>query len=174
MPYALRPVQPEDTPFLFRVYASTRADELAAVGWDTSQQDAFLRMQFKLQTEGYRQQFPDARYEIVLHDGYLAGRIIVARNNNEIRLIDLALLPEHRGLGIGSALIASLQAEAVQFDKPLRLHVEVFNRARRLYERLGFIPIEMGAVYLELEWRPGSPLAANDRSQIVNLGGEPC
>jgi len=174
MPHTLRRVQSDESDFLYRVYASTRTDELASVGWDASQQEAFLRMQFKLQTQGYRQQFPNADYQIVLHDGQMVGRLIVARRLEEIRLIDLALLPEHRGLGIGSGIIHALQHEAGQAGKPLRLHVEVFNRAQRLYDRLDFVPIATGAIYLELEWRAGSPVEENNRSAETHLDGETC
>jgi ribosomal protein S18 acetylase RimI-like enzyme len=87
-------------------------------------------------------------------DGRDAGRLYVARWPAEIRIMDIALLPEHRGRGIGSALLADLMAEATRASKPLTIHVERFNRAVRLYERLGFVPVADKGVYLLLQWSP--------------------
>src|SRR6266571_1413372 len=129
----LQPVRPEDEPFLFELYASTRGDEMALVGWNKPQQEASLRMQFNAQRSSYAMQFPNADYRIIVHDGRAAGRLIVDRSGEDILLIDVALLPEFRNAGIGSALVKQVMAEAAQAQKPFKLHVEKFNRARRLY-----------------------------------------
>jgi ribosomal protein S18 acetylase RimI-like enzyme len=68
-------------------------------------------------------------------------------------LMDIALLPEYRSHGIGTALIKDLMAEAAQAGRPLRLHVEFFNQALRLYERLGFARMGEMGLYYEMEWR---------------------
>ncbi len=154
MAVTLRPAQVEDEVFLFELYASTRADEMALVNWDAAQQDAFLKMQFNAQTQYYRMQFPEAEYQIIMRDGQAIGRLIVDRSEGVLLLMDIALLPESRGMGIGTALIRDLQAQAAEAGKPMRLHVEIFNRALRLYERLGFHPISESGIYYELEWRP--------------------
>jgi ribosomal protein S18 acetylase RimI-like enzyme len=80
-------------------------------------------------------------------------RLYVARWTSEICIIDIALLPEFCGRGIGTMFIRELQAEAQSSNRPLRIHVERFNPARRLYERLGFREIEDKGVYLYMEWR---------------------
>jgi ribosomal protein S18 acetylase RimI-like enzyme len=136
------------------VYASTRADEMALTGWTRAQQEAFLQMQFNAQRQYYLQEYPTAEYHILQRDGVDIGRLIVNRADGEILLMDIALLPEHRSGGIGTALIQDLMAEAAQAGKPMRLHVEFFNRALRLYERLGFSKIGEIGVYYEMEWRP--------------------
>ena len=87
------------------------------------------------------------------------AREMVQRKNpmsraDEIRLIDIALLLEHRNAGIGARLLQDLLAEAAQAGKPVRIHVEKFNPALRLYERLGFTPIEDQGVYLLMQWSP--------------------
>jgi ribosomal protein S18 acetylase RimI-like enzyme len=150
---ALRPVQPEDAAFLYEVYASTRADEMAITGWTAAQQEAFLQMQFKAQRQYYLHEYPSAEYHVIQRDGVDIGRQIVNRTDGEILLMDIALLSEHRNGGIGTTLIRDLMAEAEQTDRPLRLHVEFFNRAVRLYERLGFSKIGDVSVYFEMEWR---------------------
>jgi ribosomal protein S18 acetylase RimI-like enzyme len=152
----LRPVEPGDEEFLYRVYASTRTEELAVVPWDDDAKEAFLRMQFAAQDTWYHEQMPDASYQVVLVDGEPAGRLYVDRREDEIRIVDIALLPEHRGRGLGTALLRELLEEADAAGKPVTIHLERFNPALRLYERLGFAQVEDQGVYLFLERRPVS------------------
>jgi len=149
-----RPAEPGDRPFLLEVYASTREDELRLVNWGDDQKRAFCEMQFEAQDRDYHLNYPDASFEVVLVDGVAAGRLYVGRWPSEIRVIDIALLPSFRGRGIGSRMLRELQAEAAAASAPLRIHVERFNPALRLYARLGFVLIEEQGVYLFLEWRP--------------------
>lgn len=151
---ALRPVRPEDESFLYDVYASTRLEELAPLGWTDAQREAFLRMQFALQQQSYRVDFPAADFQIILWHERPIGRLYVERRPDEIWGIDLALLPEYRQAGIGTAILQDLLAEAARVGKPFRLHVVKSNRARRLYERLGFTTRGEDDVYLLMEWSP--------------------
>src|SRR5918992_147083 len=135
---SLRPAEEGDEPFLYRVYASTRAAELALTGWDQEQQEAFLRQQFGAQQVHYRQRFQGAAFQVVLCEGVPAGRLYVARGADEIRIVDIALLPQWRNAGIGTALLRDLLAEGEGAGKRVSIHVERFNPALRLYARLGF------------------------------------
>ena len=152
----LRPVQPGDEGFLYLVYASTRADELAPLNWSEQQRHAFLTMQFDAQSRFYREQFPGAAFQVILRGGVAIGRLYVDRRADEISIIDIALVPEQRGHGIGAALLTDLIEEADRADKPVRIHVERFNPALRLYQRLGFVPIGDTGVYLLLEKLPAA------------------
>jgi len=149
----LRPATPEDGQFLRAVYAATRADELALVPWSDEQKRTFTDMQFDAQDADYRRNYPDAQYSIIEMQGEPAGRLYVDRSEKEIRIIDIALLPEHRRTGIGTKLLRELQDEARMAAKVLTIHVEKFNPALRLYHRLGFQQIEDEGVYLLLEWK---------------------
>ena len=149
----LRTVTPEDEQFLRAVYASTRAEELAQVPWSDGQKRAFTDMQFAAQDADYRRNYPEAQYSIIEVQGVPAGRLYVGRGSKEIRIIDIALLPEHRRAGIGTSLLRALQDEAHATGKTLSIHVEKFNPARSLYHRLGFRQIEDKGVYLLLEWK---------------------
>ena len=153
-PITLRPVTSDDEPFLYRVYASTREDELAPLGWDETQKEAFLRMQFNAQHVFYQEQFTSADFNIILAEDKPIGRLYVDRRDDEIRIVDIALLPEHRNSGIGSALLDDLLTEAAAVSKPVRIHVERFNPALRLYDRLGFIQVGDNGVYYLMEWSP--------------------
>ncbi|HEY0376976.1 MAG TPA: GNAT family N-acetyltransferase [Pyrinomonadaceae bacterium] len=152
----LRPVASDDEEFLVQVYASTRADELAQIPWSEAQRAAFVRMQFDAQLLHYRTHNPAATYDIILLDGRAAGRLYVARRGYEIRILDLTLLPEHRGEGVGTFLVKQLVDEAARAGLPLNIYVESYNRSRGLFERLGFKKVDRadddGINYL-LEWR---------------------
>jgi ribosomal protein S18 acetylase RimI-like enzyme len=150
----LRPVTPEDDPFLRELYASTRREELAAMGLGGAQLDALLQMQFLAQRRGYAAQFPGAHHHIVLRDGAPAGRLYVDRRPGAIRVVDIALLPEHRGAGLGGALLRELLVEAAGSRSLVCLHVLHANPALRLYERLGFTRTGVDGLHLALTWRP--------------------
>lgn len=148
----LRPITPEDESFLASLYASTRAEELALTNWSDEQKTMFCRMQFNAQTADYQRNYPDASFQIIERGGVAAGRLLVLRSDEAVHVIDIALVPEHRGAGLGTKLLTELQEEAKATGKPLTIHVERFNPALRLYERLGFKRIEEKEVYLLMEW----------------------
>jgi ribosomal protein S18 acetylase RimI-like enzyme len=155
-PFSLRPERPQDEPFLLELYSSTRADEMQQVPWQESQKEAFLRMQFQLQTVHYRKYYPDASFQIILSEDCPIGRLYVDAGQEGILIIDVALLPQYRGKGIGGHIMEDLLRKAVAESKPVRIHVERENRALRLYRRMGFQVIEDKGIYLYMEWRPGN------------------
>jgi ribosomal protein S18 acetylase RimI-like enzyme len=135
------------------VYAGTRAVELAMVPWTAEQKAAFCRQQFVAQHTDYQGNYPAAAYDIIERGGVALGRLYVDRREGDIHILDIALLPEHRGAGIGTQILRTLQEEARATGQALGIHVEKFNPALRLYERLGFRPIEDLGIYLRMEWR---------------------
>lgn len=148
---ALRPVAPADEPFLLRVYASTRAEELAVFPWSDEQKEEFTYSQHRAQQAHYDAHYPEGSFQIVLIDGSPAGRLYVQRAQDAIQLLDIALLPEHRGAGVGTALLEDLLAEADERGVRVTAHVERHNRALALYTRLGFREIADREVYLLME-----------------------
>ena len=151
---SLRPALDKDADFLYRVYAGSRADEMRMVPWSDAEKEEFLRMQFRAQHSHYHQVFPAARYEVIEYDGSAIGRLYVDRNTAEIRIIDIALLTEHRQAGIGGALMGDLTAEADRARLPVAIHVERNNPALHLYLRLGFREVEDKGVYLFMRREP--------------------
>jgi ribosomal protein S18 acetylase RimI-like enzyme len=142
--------------FLYQVYASTRADELAIVDWSQEQKDAFLQMQFDAQHKYYQESYTDASFDVILRDSQPIGRLYLDRREAEIRIVDIAILPEHRNAGIGTAMLRDIMAEAASMDKVVTIHVEKFNPALRLYKRLRFRQKGDSGVYFLLEWSPAS------------------
>ena len=122
--------------------------------WDDAQKDAFLRMQFDAQDAWWHENYDGASFDVILVDGEPAGRLYVHRGPSEIRIVDIALIPEHRGGGVGTSLLRDLLAEADEGGKSVTIHVERMNPALRLYERLGFTVAEDKGVYLFLERPP--------------------
>jgi ribosomal protein S18 acetylase RimI-like enzyme len=150
----LRPVGPDDYDFLVEVYGSTRAEELALVPWSTEQRQVFVRSQFAAQQEHYAKTYPAASHDIIVVNNRPAGRLYVARLDQEIRIIDLTLLPTERNGGIGSYLIRQLLEEANRSEKITRIFVEEFNPSLRLFERLGFTRTEQHGIHLLMQCNP--------------------
>lgn len=150
----LRPVTADDDQFLLSVYESTRAEELAQAEWAEGQREAFLKWQFDLQRREYDTRFPDAEYNVILIDNQPAGRIWIGRTDEQIRLLDIALLPQFQNRGAGTVLIRNLIDEAKMTGKRLRHMVFVLNNdAHRFYERFGFVVIEDLGGYKHMEWK---------------------
>lgn len=150
---SLRRATPADEEFLAAVYASTRAEEIARAGLPPGEARSFLRQQFAVQSRAYPLQFPGAEHSVVLVGGAPAGRTWVWRTEEEILLADIALLPEFRGRGAGTAVLRALQAEAGARGVPLRLHVSEGERVASWYRRLGFTTVARHPVYEEMAWR---------------------
>ena len=153
----MRPATVDDDEFLFKLYASTRSDELAAVGWNDQQRDTFLRMQYNLQRGSHQ----ETGGHIILSRGREIGRLIVKQTEEAMLLVDIVILPPFRNRGIGTSVMESLLEDATVAGKPVRLHVLASSFARRLYERLGFVIVDgdfaniVGAeAYVRMIWTP--------------------
>jgi ribosomal protein S18 acetylase RimI-like enzyme len=153
-----RPTGPDDEDFLLKVYGSTRAAELSVVPWTDEQRKAFLQMQLNAQHHHYRQLYPQGDYLIILDGDRAVGRLYTARLKDQLRIMDITVLPEERRRGIGTSILRDLMAEAAATAKPLRIYVESFNPSLRLFERLGFSKIEEEGIHLLMEWREGASI----------------
>ena len=149
----LREVRSDDDQFLLDVYESTRADEMALLPWTDEQRKEFLRFQFTAQNSYYRKEFPEASYSLILNNEKRVGRIYVLRRE-AIRILDITLLPKHRGQGIGTLLLRELLSEAKTSGKTVQTYVETFNRSLSLFERLGFSKVGEDGVNFLLQWSP--------------------
>ena len=153
MPEArLRPATADDTEFLRAVYAGTRTEELALTDWSDAQKAAFCRQQFDAQDNHYRAHYPTSEFLEIENGTESIGRLYVDRWEKEIRVMDISILPEFRGAGVGTQLLRELHDEARAAGKSLCIHVEKFNPALRLHERLGLKPIEDKGVFLLMSW----------------------
>jgi GNAT superfamily N-acetyltransferase len=149
---SLRPRTAADDEFLFALYASTREDELKQTDWSDEQKRAFCRQQFEAQCAHYDRHYPGASFDLIEREGAPVGRLYVHRGARDIRIMDIALVPAARGAGIGTRLLRMILEEGARTGKKVSIHVEQFSPALRLYQRLGFVPIEVGGAYFLLEW----------------------
>jgi len=151
---AYRPASDEDLPFLAEVYMSTRREEVAQTGWPAEQQEAFLLQQHEAQHAHYRKGYGNAEWLVIERAGKAIGRLYLHEGAEEMRVVDIALLPEARGSGIGEAILRDVCEDVAARGRRVTIHVEKFNPARRLYDRLGFVAMEEKGVYDLMEWRP--------------------
>lgn len=156
MNVTLRPATDADLDFLHRLYATTREDELKQVAWTGEQKAAFVSQQFHAQHQYWHENYTDTSWDLILLDGEPIGRLYVARWPDDIRIVDIALMPAHRGSGIGTRLIRALLDEGDASGRKVSIHVEIYNPARRLYERLGFVQAGDRGVYLLMERYPAA------------------
>jgi len=149
---SLRTCTDADLPFLQRLYATTRAVEMEQVDWTDAQKDEFLQFQFHAQHTHYNEHFAQASRDIIEVDGSACGRLYIDLRSDEIRLIDIALLPETCGHGIGGAILAAILEAARARSLPVTIHVEQNNPALHLYQRLGFEQIDEQGIYYLMRW----------------------
>jgi GNAT superfamily N-acetyltransferase len=168
----LRPAGPEDGQLLWELYRASRLDEVSAWGWDGPAVDAFLRMQWQIEQRARTMQHPGAQNLVVVVavDGEErpVGRLLVDRTGAEIAVIDLALLPDARGLGVGTVLLRKLLTEASGRGVPVVLSVLRGSRAERLYRRLGFVVTGEDALRLGMAFPP----TQDQRAQRDERGSE--
>lgn len=147
----LREEGDDDLPFLRTLYASTRAGELAPVPWPEAQKRTFLDQQFELQRAQYREHYIGAEWLVIERDAAPIGRLYLKRSSAEVRLMDIALLPDACGQGLGTRLTQAVIDWATGQGLPVTLHVEPFNPAYRMYQRFGFEHRRSTGVYHFLE-----------------------
>ena len=150
MAITLRPITPEDVPFLLQVYARSRAPELAQLPWDDAQKQAFLAAQFQAQHQHYQTEYPEASYDVILHDEVPVGRLYVDRRSDEIRILDLAVLP-----ALEEEVLRMVLDEATTARKSVKMYVEVYKTAfLTLLHDLGFGQEEDHGVSYFMRWHP--------------------
>jgi ribosomal protein S18 acetylase RimI-like enzyme len=153
---AYRPMRDADLPFIETLYISTRLEEVAATGWPEAQQLAFLSGQHRAQHSHYRIHYAQMEWLIVEQAGAAIGRLYLDQWPSQWRIVDISLMPESRGRGLGAAIMRDIIDMAGANGKGVSIHVEKNNPARHLYDRLGFGFVEDKGVYDLLEWRPAA------------------
>jgi GNAT superfamily N-acetyltransferase len=156
MSLMIRQAVKEDGPFLYQLAYSYFYETLAAWAWEPAAREKLLKIQIDGQRAGYQAQFPNAQHGIILLDDRAIGRLLVDRGADFDTLVDIVIVKEKRGAGIGTWILRALCVEADLTNKRMRLHVQVTNRARNLYERLEFHKIEDHEVTWLMERLPNT------------------
>ena len=153
---SLRPIQDEDLLVLCEIYGSTREEELKQVTyWSVQDKKAFIQQQFTAQHEYYQKNYNGAAFYLIFKNKIPIGRLYIHENYQEkgIRIIDIALLGNWQKKGIGKNILEDILAKASLIKRNVSIHVEAFNPAKHLYERLGFEKIsETNGVYHLMQW----------------------
>lgn len=147
-----------DDPFLRALYASTRPE---LDDWPDEIRDAFLAHQFEAQHTGWTASFPGSEHDVLVVDGTPVGRIWVHWSASDCLIVDLAFLPEHRRLGLGTEIVRDVVAAADRVGVPVRGHVERTNLPSiAFWTNLGFRETVFDALFFEIE-RPYEPRSAS-------------
>ncbi len=154
--YQLRAAVPDDRTFQKQLYTTTREDEMNAAQFPPEMRETFISMQFHAQTTHYTQHYPAAQWSIIECEGVRVGRIIVHRADDHLNILDIALMPEFRGRGIGTALLERIFDEARSKQLPVRLMALTGERAIKLYHRLGFVDVQSDVFHTKLVWWPST------------------
>lgn len=145
---------PSEEAFLYLLFASNRAPEMALMPISARDKEFLLQVQFRSMNETYRRSFPSARYDIIELDRWPIGRIVSEVRTDCVYYIDFALLPQAQGLGVGSIVLEAALDEPRQLGLPARLRMFMHNfAAQRLYDTLGFTTIAEDPPQIVLEWR---------------------
>lgn len=159
-PVRLRAERPDDEAFLFTLFRGHMLAEIAMMPVDDATREALVRMQFRSQTDTYRTHFPDARFDIVEAGGAAIGRIVIDPGGEAGCIVDFALMPDSRGQGRGTAILAAVLAWFAPLGRPMRCKVMIHNEpSARMCRRVGFMEISADPPFLQLEWRPGQAAA---------------
>ena len=150
--WRLRPASPADRDFLQRLHELSYRPHVERVwGWDDAQQLEFFERRFR----------PE-QLQIVESGAERVGVLEVADEEDALFLADVEIAPEWQGNGIGSAIVRSLQEQARLAKRPLDLQVlHVNDRARSLYERLGFEETGRDEIRARMRWVPRAVLPAS-------------
>lgn len=152
---AIRAETPADAGFLRKLYIAGRWEEMAATGWSESAKAAFLGQQFEFQTQHYKSHYLGAVWCIVIQGDVPVGRLYLHQGATDLRIVDISILTDYRNRGIGTAVIQAVFDLARRRRSTVSIHVETFNvNARRLYDRLGFVPAETVGVHYRMDWVP--------------------
>lgn len=169
-----RPIRvPDDLSVLYLIYASTRWEELKPTGWSSEEKNIFLQQQFTAQHKAYHTNYADSRFALLLFEDEVIGRLYVNRTPKDIRVVDIALLPQFRSFGYGTALLKELQEEVREKDCMLSIHVEYENPAMTLYKRLGFIKRGEKGIYHFMVWKHDASDPEEFSEEADSEGGIP-
>jgi ribosomal protein S18 acetylase RimI-like enzyme len=151
--FSMRPAQPDDETFLFRLFGETQ-DHLVSIRPNQQLWSMLIDMQYRGRKSSYSQQYPAAEDTILCRDNQPVGRLLVNHEQDCLRIIDIAVLAELRGQGLGAWSLRRCQQQAADAGKRVDLSVNPINPARLLYEHLGFRAMNDDLMNLEMTWNP--------------------
>jgi ribosomal protein S18 acetylase RimI-like enzyme len=154
----LRPETAEDADFILDLFAAVRGPEFAAMGWPPALLRDFLASQSMMQNRHYANAYPGALRLIIMATDIRVGRLYLHPHPDGLRIVDIALMPDWQGRGLGGDLLRAVQAMAMdRRGGGVSLSVALANPAQRLYRRLGFTSQQTAGPDMEMHWGMQSP-----------------
>ncbi|MGJ8695239.1 MAG: GNAT family N-acetyltransferase [Verrucomicrobiaceae bacterium] len=150
---SLRPQTDGDISFIEDLVIAVREREPGFCELAAEERTRILREQSKLQLADYGRKFPQGHFLIIEASGRAIGRFYVNHASDHIRVVELSVLPDYQGHGIGQQLMKSVLAEGTRTGVPVRLSVALGNPAFTFYETLGFRETGRGESHLRMEWK---------------------
>lgn len=156
----IRPSTSSDVTFIEELYTSLR-DDLNMISCDSDFVEELKHQQFIAQTSSYEEQFPNAMTFIIEYHSDSVGRAILDFGAEEVRLVDISLVKQVQGKGLGTAIVQSFIASAEQVRTPLRLSVLNSNfSAKQIYTKLGLVPDGSNGMYDLMVYYPITSIAS--------------
>lgn len=151
----LRAVDPSDDTFLYEVFATTWESEVAALPNQNLARHV-LRIQHIAQERRFASRYPGhQRLVVTTREGERAGRLYLLRSGSALQVVDLTLLPEFRGAGLGTHVLRQLMALAEAEELPIAARVSRSNtRVTDACARLGFELVDVDDLDNFLRWHP--------------------
>jgi ribosomal protein S18 acetylase RimI-like enzyme len=140
----LRPATQLDKTFLYRLHCLTMRHHIEATwGWD----EAWQRNDFQHRFERYA-------ISVMEHDGVAIGSLWLEDRPTAVYIADIQVLPEWQERGIGTAVVRRVIADALSRQLDVELAVLPVNeRARSLYQRIGFVVTEVSDPFVYMRYR---------------------
>lgn len=164
-------MDPDDEPFLRQLRMQIDTERLGLQYWSPDDQEMaqkLVDLQYKAHSAHYTKikNGWETKDNIIELNGVPVGRFIVTGGREEIRLCDIAIERQYRGIGLGQAVLDMTKKECMESKRPLRLHVDLQNSAYQFYLSQGFRVLEKRSAHYFMEWDP----RGNDRKTIYSFG----
>ncbi len=156
---SIRPATDRDEPFLKQVHEAARLWEFEVL-LQTGQEELYHKVvaqQYRSQLQSYEADFPQAHYAVIQWTDRPIGRLYLNYREDEVRVLDIGILPEYRGHGIGEIVLKGICIEAGLRRVPVRLHVHYLSRARAFYQSVGFRQTAEVLPHIAMEWLHPDP-----------------
>lgn len=150
---SLCPVEPSHENFLLKLFTECRPDLALIIDVSKKQKASIISQQFTMEQQQLIQMYPDAELNIVMFNKEPVGRLYVHHGETADRILEIGLLEQYRGRGIGGKLVTTVIENAAKIGKTVRLQVVWFNQgAYAFYEKVGFQVIENRDVFYEMQY----------------------
>jgi ribosomal protein S18 acetylase RimI-like enzyme len=143
-----------DSEFFMELFSEIKGSELLLHSWPPTIREQLLSMQYRGFMKSIQEEYPNHEDFLILFQSKMAGRLQIEKNDSFFRIINISLMPDFRGKGIGSYILKNILKEANLRQIPVELDVDVSNPAFFVYQNLGFNIIYCDEVKILMKYFP--------------------